>query len=105
MWSLNQMPRSLAAWRAGRGLPPLFWTFSSVFGEIKVLFPDPRDQHLGLKGEFTERHFTVEMPAVGASAQDTPGGDSSPFPDHRLARRTRRPARGLSQLPPGVAGS
>lgn len=46
-----------------------FWAFSSVFGKITILLPDPRDRYSVLEGEFTEHHFIVEMPVAGASAQ------------------------------------
>lgn len=37
-------------------------------GKIAILFPDLRDRYLGLEGEFSDHHFTVEMPEAGASA-------------------------------------
>lgn len=44
------------------------WAFSLVFGKITLLFPDLRDRYLGLEGEFTDHHVTVEMAEAGVSA-------------------------------------
>lgn len=70
------MPSSPATSGASRGLTrfPILSGHSvqTVFGKITILFPELGDQYLGLEGEFSENHLTVETPEAGASAHAAP---------------------------------
>ena len=70
------MPCSPAASGAGRGLTRFLIlrgrSVQTVFEKITILFPELGDQYLGLEGEFTENHLTVEMLEAGASAHAAP---------------------------------
>lgn len=84
---------SMVSQQGYHSLPQPFWTLSSnSLGKFTILFPNLRNQYLGLEGEFTENHLTVETPEAGASAQGAPPQRHlTSAPDHEAAHGTRHP--------------